>query len=232
MQLYAVKFGESLLSANYIFRGASSEEFIPIAWSYYIAKYNQKTILFDVGFRDPQIAKEWDITLNNIEDEVKNELHVEQVDLICITHHHFDHIANIDRFPDAQIIISQVDYLQALEGTNSQVRERLLKDNVLTVDDSYVVENKFAFKVIGGHTDGSSVIYFVHDAKEYVITGDECYVRENLLHARPIGVYSNSAHNESFIRAAYDKNYIPLPCHDLSLFDSYDKVSSHIVKII
>lgn len=232
MQLYAVKFGESSLSAKYIFRDASSEESIPIAWSYYIAKCNQKTILFDVGFRDQQTAEEWGIALNNSEDEVKNVLHVEQVDLICITHHHFDHIANIDRFPDAQIIISQADYLQALEGSSPQVRERLLQDNVLTVDDTYVVENRFTFKVIGGHTDGSSVIYFVHDAKEYVITGDECYVRDNLLHARPIGVYSNSAHNESFIQAAYESGLVPLPYHDLSLFESYNKVSSNIVQII
>lgn len=232
MQLYAVKFGESFLNSKYIFRDESSEDLIRISWSYYIAKYNNKIILFDVGFRDPITAKEWGIELCNVEDEVKKIISLNHVDVICITHSHFDHIDNIDLFPDSQIIISYDDYLHALDNGNPNVQERLRKENVVKVNDTYLFENKFKFRVIGGHTRGSSVIYFEHNKKDYVITGDECYSCDNLIQKRPIGVYSSSENNESFIHEANEKGYIPLPYHDIAIFQTYNKVSNNIVQIL
>ncbi|MBD3922931.1 MBL fold metallo-hydrolase [Paenibacillus sp. PR3] len=230
MQLYAVKFGESLLGAKYIFRDETSEDLIKISWSYYIAKYNNKTILFDVGFRDPIIANQWGIELCNVDDEV-NKIIPNHVDVIFITHNHFDHIDNIDLFPDAQIIISYSDYLHTMESGNPIVQERLRKENVVKVNDTYLFDNKFRFKVVGGHTVGSSVIYFEHNNKDYVITGDECYIRDNLTQKRPIGVYSSSENNAAFINEASEKGCIPLPYHDITIFQTHTKVSDNIVQI-
>lgn len=231
MQLYAVKFGESLLSSKYIFRDESSEKLIRISWSYYIAKHNNKTILFDVGFRDPITANEWGIELCNVNEEVKKIINLNRVDVIFITHSHFDHIDNIDLFPDAQIIISYEEYLHALKSVNPNVKNRLLKENVVKIKDEYLFEDKFKFKVIGGHTTGSSVVYFEHNNKDYVITGDECYTCDNLIKTRPIGVYSSSENNKSFINEAFEKGYISLPYHDITIFQTHNKVSNNIVQI-
>jgi glyoxylase-like metal-dependent hydrolase (beta-lactamase superfamily II) len=232
MQLYAVKFGESSFNSKYAFRDVTSDDKMQISWSYYLAKYNDKTILFDVGFRDSLIAEEWGITLVNVNEEVNHLINDAQVDTVFITHSHFDHIDNIDLYPDSQIIIAYEDYLHALNNGTPAVRERLLRDNVITVKDEYLYDNKFRFKVIGGHTAGSSVIYFDHGGKNFVITGDECYNRDNMIANRPIGVYSSTEKNEAFLQDANDKGYIPLPYHDLSVFQSYKQVSSHIVQIL
>lgn len=105
MQLYAIKFGESFLSSKYVYRDVSSEEEIQISWSFYLAQYDNKTILFDVGFRDQNIAKEWNIALINIDIEMKNLANLSNVDVVFITHGHFDHTDNIDLFENSLIII-------------------------------------------------------------------------------------------------------------------------------
>lgn len=122
--------------------------------------------------------------------------------------------------------------MDVVNNGKAAIRDRLLKDNVITVKDEYLYDNKFKFKVIGGHSVGSSVIYFEENDKNYVITGDECYTSNNLLENRPIGIYSNTEKNEAFISDALLKGYIPLPCHDSSLFKKHKKVSSNIVQII
>ncbi|WP_256757362.1 MBL fold metallo-hydrolase [Cohnella sp. WQ 127256] len=232
MQLYAVKFGESSLNSKYIYRDVFSEDLIRISWSYYITKYNNKTILFDVGFRDPVIAKNWGIDLFNVDKEIKHIFNFNHVDVVFITHSHFDHIDNLDLFPDSQIVIGYDEYLHALKNGSSSVKERLLKENVVTVKDEIIFDNKFNFKVIGGHTIGSSVIYFEHNEKNFVITGDECYKCDNLITKKPIGIYSNTEKNESFINDAFNKGCIPLPYHDLTIFQTYKEISRNIVQII
>lgn len=232
MNLYAIKFGESSLFAKYIYRDIKSDEKMQISWSYYLAQYNNKTILFDVGFRDQIIAEKWGITLINIEDEINHLTNLNQIDVIFITHSHFDHIDNLDLFRDSLIIISYDEYMNVINNGKPSTRERLLKENVITVKNEFLFDNKFKFKVIGGHSIGSSVIYFEENNKSYVITGDECYNCSNLIGNRPIGVYSNTEKNESFISDALQNEYIPLPCHDLNLFNKYKKISSNIVQII
>lgn len=232
MQLYAIKFGESPLYSKCIYRDINTDEKMQISWSYYLAKFNNKTILFDVGFRDQIIAEEWGITLLNIDNEINSLANLSNVDVVFITHSHFDHIDNIDLFGNSLIIISYDEYMHVINNGKQAIRERLLRENVITVKDEFLFDNKFKFKVIGGHTIGSSVIYFEENEKNYVITGDECYNRNNLLENRPIGIYSKTEKNESFISDALQKGYIPLPYHDLNLFNKYKKVSSNIVQII
>lgn len=71
MELYAVKFGESLFRLRNIYRDMnSSEEVVKIPWSYYIAKHNNKSIFIDTGFRDENVANQWGVTFTGIENEL------------------------------------------------------------------------------------------------------------------------------------------------------------------
>ena len=95
---------------------------------------------------------------------------------------------------------------------NNLSEKRLLKENVITVEDEFIFDNKFKFKVIGGHSIGSSVIYFEDNGENYVITGDRsCYNCSNLIENRPIGIYSNTEKNESFISDALQKSALLYP---------------------
>ncbi len=234
MELYAVKVGESMFSLNYIYRDTNhSEEQVKIAWSYYIAKHNHKTIFIDTGFRDENVAKQWGITFTDVENEIGSIIgNRSLVDTVMITHNHFDHIDNLDLFDTPEIIISKIDYDLTLKQCSPSIKEKLLQCHVVAVENEYVYNDLFRFKVIGGHSEGSSVIYFETNNHNYIITGDECYSCDNMISNRPIGVFSSTENNERFINDIHQSGLIPLPFHDLNLFEQYPAISKNIVRIL
>jgi len=234
MELYAVKFGESLFHLRNIYRDMNnSEEIVKIAWSYYIAKHNNRTIFIDTGFRDVNVANQWGITFTAVDNELESIINnLNLVDTVIITHSHFDHIENLDLFDNPEIIISKIDYDIALKQCSQSIKEKLLQCNVVTVENEYVYNDLFRFKVIGGHSNGSSVVYFEANNNNYIITGDECYWCDNMISNRPIGIYSSTENNESFINNAHPSGLIPLPFHDLSIFEQYSAISKNIVRIL
>lgn len=130
------------------------------------------------------------------------------------------------------VIISELEYDTALEQSPDAVRQKLQSCEVIRVKDEFLYEDKFLFKVIGGHSIGSSVIYFEEGGNQYVITGDECYMCDNLIYNKPIGIVHDAASNNAFIANAHNKRLIPLPFHDNRVFIDYERVSENIVKII
>jgi glyoxylase-like metal-dependent hydrolase (beta-lactamase superfamily II) len=168
-----------------------------------------------------------------VENELKNIIDDQFcIDIIFITHSHFDHIDSLDLYNKPSIIISKTEYNIAINKSPNPVKQQLNSNNVILIDDEYILDNKFRFKVIGGHTPGSSVVYFEDENKNYVITGDECYVCDNILKNIPNGNYTDSQKNEEFISDAHSKRLIPLPYHDNKLFSNYMQISKNIVKII
>ena len=129
-------------------------------------------------------------------------------------------------------MIAQAEYEHALQNGSFSVRERLLEGKVTTVREAELFFDTFRFEVVGGHTVGSSVVYFRHGDTNYAITGDECYSVENLQALRPIGVYSNTEENEAFLKKAFQMGVVPLPYHDQLIFHTYPQVSENIVRII
>lgn len=237
MELYAIKYGDNFLygTKGAVFRGAEnpSELYDGFCFMYYLAIHNGKRILFDTGFRNSDQAKSVGITLFDIEDEIKMIVeNLYDADMIFITHSHFDHIDNLDLYNNPKIIISEPEYDVALEKSPETVKQKLKSCDVLKVKDEYIYDYIFRFKVIGGHSIGSSVIYFSQGDNSYVLTGDECYAVDNIIKNIPIGFTHDGGRNKDFINDAYIKKIVPLPYHDNKVFLSYKPISEHIVRII
>lgn len=237
MELYAIRFGENFIYANYgtLYKQAKNlnEKAPGFIFLYYLAKYNDKVILFDTGFRDKITAENMGITLIDVKDEIKNIVDDPFcIDTIFITHSHFDHIDNIDLYKNSSIIISKLEYDIAMNESRIQVKTQLKSNHVILVEDEYIFDHKFRFKVIGGHTPGSSVIYFEENNKNYVITGDECYACDNMLNNIPIGISSDGQKNEKFIADGHNQRLIPLPYHDNMVFSTYKQISKNVTRII
>lgn len=234
MELYAIRYGISTFKSKFIYKDmSSSNEDTKILWIYYLAKYNNKVFLFDTGFRDKNEALKWGTRIIDVESEVSKLVSKpNNVDVIFITHSHFDHIGNLDLYENASIIMSKKEFEYAIKKASRPIRKKLKQSDVIKVDDEFIYENKYCFKVIGGHTVGSSAIYFNNNSKEYVITGDECYVCDNMLNMRPIGAFVDTRKNMMFIESGYNESKIPLPYHDVKIFETYEHISDNIVKII
>ena len=235
MELYAVRYGIDFkyASFNTIFQNDERRDIAPgFVFLIYIAKYKDNLILFDTGFRDKKRAENFGVDLIPVDEEMKAITGSKKIDTLFITHTHFDHTDNLDLYPDSEIILSQAEYDIAISQYGGNIAEILKSDKVHIVQDEYLYNNKFLFKVIGGHTIGSSVIYFEEKGREYVIAGDECYFIENVQKNIPNGNVYDSKSNEDFIRDAHDRKLIVLPFHDNTIFDEYEHVSDNIVRIL
>lgn len=235
MELYAVKYGRDFKYATYqtIFNGNPSEEIVPgFIFLYYIAKYKDRVILFDTGFRSDETAEEYGVTMIDVEEELKQIFGNIKVDVLFITHTHFDHTDNLDLYPDTEIIISKPEFDEAMSRYPEHIRKIMISEKVHIIQEEFLYDDKFQFKVIGGHTVGSSVIYFEEEDKRYVIAGDEVYFIENVKENIPNGNICNSVKNQNFIMDANKRNLITLPFHDIKVMEDYRQVTKNIVRII
>lgn len=238
MELYIIRYGKNFKYANQgtVFKNAPNpkEALEEFPFLYYVARHEGQTILFDTGFRSEEKAAEMGITLLNIEGELKEVFGSEypSADIVVITHSHFDHIDNLDLYRNMKIIIARKEYHIAMEEAVCAVKQRLREEKVILVEKEYLCAGKFLFRVIGGHSPGSSVIYFEDKGLRYVLTGDECFSCDNVLKNIPLGVCRNTEKNAAFIADACKKGYIPLPFHDAELMKRYKVISENIVRVL
>lgn len=238
LELYAIRFAKHFKygTRNTVFLKCDRpnecvEEF---EFFYYMAVRNGKYIMFDVGFREKEFAESMDITILPVEEEIQriwgNDL---KIDTVVLTHSHWDHVNNLDLYPNANIIVSEEGYNAIFEECKlPSVLQILTKGNVTQVRNQRRIDDYFLFEVIGGHSRGSSVIRFTEKGCEYVLTGDECYSCDNILHNIPIGIYADTKKNQQFIQQAHNERWIPLPCHDGRIMEQYERITENIVRII
>jgi len=225
-ELYAIRYGESLFSTENIFNDTEENTKVPFSWLFYVLKIKEKIILIDTGFSDLEKQKKYNIDFTNpIKTLEKINIKPDQVTDVILTHSHFDHIGNVDKFKNAKIYIAQNELAHFLKNTSEN-------KNIVTFDNEINFFDFIKIKEIGGHTKGSSVIYIYDKDKNYVLTGDECYLIENCSQARPIGTFNNYAKNKAFVKMiSQDDRLEILTFHDPKIFEKYEKINDWVVKI-
>jgi len=100
------------------------------------------------------------------------------IDVVVLTHAHWDHVQNVDLFPKAQVLIHEAE-LAEIEG--SQARDhvtagwtRLVLDtaHLLAVSEGYSVGPGVSIVHLPGHTGGSIGLLVEVDDLVHVLTGD------------------------------------------------------------
>ncbi|WP_058302083.1 MBL fold metallo-hydrolase [Gorillibacterium timonense] len=234
MELYAVHFANEFKYADYrtLYHHDERTELVPgFVFLYYVAKIGEQVVLFDTGFRSEETAKGYGTHLLDVKEEVL-ALTGGRADLIFITHEHFDHVESLDLYQGADIIVAKDAWEKIQKAYPKVTSQLMLTSKIQMVEDVFEVEGSFCFKVIGGHTKGSSVIYFHEGEQKYVISGDETYMLDNFERQIPNGNVYNLEKNREFIKQVHREGMIPLPSHDASVIAKYPRISEHIVRII
>lgn len=234
MELYAVHYANEFKYADYhtIYHNDERTVLVPrFVFLYYVAKIGEQVVLFDTGFRNEETAKEFGTHLLDVKEEVL-ALTGGKADIIFITHEHFDHVENLELYKGADIIIAKDAWEEIQKAYQKITSQLMLTSNIQIVEDEFEVKGLFRFKVIGGHTKGSSVIYFNEGEEKFVISGDETYFLDNFERQIPNGNVYSLEKNLEFIKQVYNEGIIPLPCHDASVIEKYPRISEHIVRII
>lgn len=236
MKLYAIRYAKEFIygTRGVVFRDAENgnEMVENFSFFYYLMELEGRTHLVDTGFRDDSLAAKMGVTLLSVEEELEQVFGRElSIDTIMITHSHWDHINNLDLYKPQKIIMAEEAYRMAMEEGTEEVKRSLSIAELTLIKKELLIADRFLFRVIGGHTPDSSVIFFEEMGEKYVITGDECYLQNNVYKNIPIGISADPEKNEKFIRFCHEGNYIPLPYHDGGILEKYEKVSENIVRI-
>lgn len=239
MKLYGIRFARGFKYGTKETAFCTLEgncELIPeFSFFYYLAEYGGKHFLIDTGFRDERLAADMGVTLLPIKGEISKVFGLfPEIDTIFLTHSHWDHINNIDLYPNARLVMSRKTYEQAMAEGSVSVKNRLqeTKTSISLVEERECFYDILHFEVIGGHMPDSSVLTFRIGNDTYCMTGDECYFCENMERNIPIGIRFCSEKNELFIQRAHTEGWIPLPFHDAGILDKYHRVTENIVRII
>lgn len=232
LKLFAVKYGTSEFPGKFIFYGDKSDKKLPFTWLFYYIEYGDRRILIDTGFNNETLRNMFEI--RDFQDPVeilkKNGIKPESITDIIITHSHFDHIGNADKFINAKIFINKKELESFMKGNSLDHVRKYLKDNpnIQTFENSITVFDIFNIHTVGGHTSGSSVIFFNYMNKQYCITGDEIYLKENIISETGSGSVSNHDRNISFIKEIKKSGIEPLTLHS----SIYYNADSGMIQII
>lgn len=204
--LLALKYGESTLPCNQLYRGGDPCLCEPISFTVYLLTVGARKILIDAGCEDmPGFQMEQ--FCSPVEILARCGIFPEEITDLIITHAHHDHIAAAKRFPNATAIIHIDAYARGARYLPPRMPIR-------TFRRSAMVARGVQVRLVGGHASGSSVVLIDQGEKTYLICGDECYVSRNFRDGIPTGASAAPAKSEAFLRAYNNSRTVPLFCHD------------------
>ncbi|HPS85938.1 MAG TPA: N-acyl homoserine lactonase family protein [Spirochaetota bacterium] len=231
LKIYALRYGKSTFQNRFVFYGDKSGGTVPFSWMFYYIEYGDKKILIDTGFNDSKMSKMFGIT--DFKDPVaildEKGIKADRITDVIITHSHFDHIGNAHRFKNARFIINKDELAELNKGKSlGDVKNFLNSSSKVTVfDESTVLYDMFTIKKVGGHTKGSSVVFFNYNNEEYCFTGDEVYLRDNITRNTGNGSVVNHSNNIGFIDLIRKGNYKLFIFHD----NKYAEMKERFIKV-
>jgi N-acyl homoserine lactone hydrolase len=111
----------------------------------------------------------------------------EDIDIVIITHMHFDHAANIALFPKAQFILQKKEWeyakapLPLQKGVYlTELLTELEGYDLILADDGYEVADGVKVICVPGHTKGQQATVVNTSDGTYVLAGDLMYTAANL----------------------------------------------------
>lgn len=226
--IYSVKYGESMFSNRFVFYNDKSGAASKFSWMFYFIEYGEKKILIDTGFNNQKSVNIFGIS--NFKDPViilnENGISPDAITDVIITHSHFDHIGNVHKFRNARIIIQSEEFAALNRDKQLADVRKFLKGNsrVTVFNDSIMLYDKFMVKKIGGHTKGSSVVFFEDGGEKYCFTGDEVYLTDNVEKNTGNGSVVDHKRNVDFINLIKKGYYKLFIFHDNRYLNSPDRV--------
>ncbi len=206
-QTIRIDYARSTLPESCIFAGGRDDREVPILFSVFLIRTEDKNILVDAGCETmPGFIMEDFITpMAALE---KQGIAVTDITDVIITHAHHDHIECVKYFPRARVHIQQDASVKGLKYLSEN-------ENICTFSEEKLVADGVKVVRIGGHAVGSCVVECEKDDAVYVFCGDECYTRYNLINKVQTAASCCPEKSQAFIEKYTKAPYVCLLCHDL-----------------
>jgi glyoxylase-like metal-dependent hydrolase (beta-lactamase superfamily II) len=216
---------------------------------FWVLRGERETILVDTGF-DPVVGARRGRTCLIEPAAAMDRLGVsnETVSRVLLTHLHYDHTGNLDRFPDAELLIpaAELDFWLGPMGRRGQfahhveeaeldvIRAAVASGRVRTlVGGEEIAEGVHAMH-IGGHSPGQMALAVFGTGPGVILASDAVHFYEELERERPFAVIADLAEMyegyDVLREVAGDEGRI-VPGHDPAVMDRFPRVNDFAVEI-
>jgi glyoxylase-like metal-dependent hydrolase (beta-lactamase superfamily II) len=186
---------------------------LPMDYFFWVVRDGTRTVVVDCGFGAEAGARRGRTQLVDPAAAL-TALGVEpaEVEQLVVTHAHYDHIGNLHRFPNAEIVIARREYefwtgpyagrLQFAHSTEAVELERLAEagrqGRLRLVEQTLDLAPGIELVVVGGHTPGQMIaqVAVEHDdggRGAVVLAADALHFYEELERDRPFFVVADLA---------------------------------------
>jgi len=206
---------ESVLPYGYRYdivrRNGTVTEGVMVPVPVWLVEGSKKNILIDTGLGDIDEVSEMqsrygvDFVASRSPDQdlvaalASRGLEPRDIDVVVLTHLHFDHVGNTDLFPNARFIVQRDELPQALCPPSFCMfyypeyayKIEQISDRLDVIDGDTRIDPDIQLVKIGGHTPGSMVVVARTELGSACLTSDVMYNYRNLELNWPMGSFWN-----------------------------------------
>jgi N-acyl homoserine lactone hydrolase len=157
---------------------------------------------------------------NILEALVKHGVTAEEIDFVCLTHVHWDHVQNLDLFPNAQIVLSRAEWA-SIQGaaprdlmTPAWTKHLIAAIHVMPIEPGDDVIPDVEFIDAAGHTAGSLAFGIRLDEEVAVIVGDALPWAEVARLEQSALVFWDLERSQETIKKLVERADVIYPGHD------------------
>jgi glyoxylase-like metal-dependent hydrolase (beta-lactamase superfamily II) len=172
-----------------------------------------------------------------------------RVDHVIVSHMHFDHVGNLDLFPNATLSLAraELDCWTGQYGSHPAIAHSTAPEDVRVilewkrdgrvhlVDAAEQVLPGVTVTPVGGHTPGQMIVDVATPAGTVVLASDAAHYHEELDHDRPFYIYSDMLamlRTYDLLRAkAAEPNTRIVAGHDPIEMDRFKRVNADCVDL-
>lgn len=200
-EVFAIRYARrDAMRSNHFIGGDPHDGPMPMDYFIWVAKSNNHVVVVDTGFTAPVAsARKREFLRCPVESLSRLGLAPEQVDDVILTHLHYDHSGNFDRFPNATFHLQEDELHYA---TGKYMRYPRLAHSFEVDDICGIVKMNYAGRVMfydgdhdlnagiklhrcGGHSAGLQFVSVDTARGRLVLASDATHYYENMNSYRP-----------------------------------------------
>lgn len=221
-QIYALRYAVSDYPAQLV-NGLQKSGTVKLNWLAYLVRDSSgDNTLVDCGFSDAALRRRFSLRNFRSVESLLGDLGLtpQAIKYIVLTHAHFDHALDVDKFPNATVVVQQREVASLQDKVlKSKLMSLQSRRHLKIIDGNTPLHTNFSVELVAGHTSGSQVVYYRGISGMFLFTGDECYFRESCQKKIPLPraaafsvensrAFLRSLDNDTIVFAGHETDFV------------------------